>query len=60
MIARHLLLSLLLVTSAASAADATPRQLQGFPESTLTITHAGGRDSFRIWVADTPQRQQQG
>ena len=42
------------------AADATPRQLRDFPETTLTITHRGGRDTLRVWVADTPERQQQG
>ncbi len=59
---RALLTALLLagLASLAAGAEAQPRQLQGFPETSLTITHAGGRDSFRVWVADTPQRQQQG
>jgi hypothetical protein len=42
------------------AADSVPRQLRDFPETALTITRQGGRDSFRVWVADTPERQQQG
>jgi uncharacterized membrane protein (UPF0127 family) len=55
------LLALFLLSVALSAAESeTPQQLRGFPESSLTITHAGGRDSFRIWIADTPERQQQG
>jgi hypothetical protein len=37
-----------------------PSQLQGFPRGTLEIEHDGGRDSFRIWVADTSARQEQG
>lgn len=51
---------LLLGAATVAGADTVPRQLRGFPETTLTITHGGGRDSFRVWVADTPERQQQG
>jgi len=54
------LLFLSLIACATEDAAETPAQLRGFPESTLTITHAGGRDSFRVWIADTSARQQQG
>lgn len=54
------LLLALLLTACAHAADVTPAQLRGFPETSLTITRSGGRDTFRVWVADTPARQQQG
>jgi len=54
------MLCLTLLARAADDTGDTPTQLKGFPESTLTITHAGGRDSFRVWIADTPARQQQG
>lgn len=42
-----------------------PLDLASFPRSTLEITQRGGggeqrRYSFRIWVADTPQRAEQG
>lgn len=54
-----LLLALPLFAAAAEDAD-SPAQLRGFPETRLTITHAGGRDSFRVWIADSGPRQQQG
>ena len=60
MIATLRLLTLILIASAASAADTVPRQLRDFPETSLTITRTDGRDSFRVWIADTPVRQQQG
>ena len=68
MSARALLLaSLLLCTACAVPAAeppasgyAQPAQLKGFPRGSLTITRAEGRDSFRIWIADTESRQQQG
>lgn len=59
----YALLALLLLPPHVGAADdaaQAPSQLRGFPEASLTITHAGGRDSFRVWVADTSARQQQG
>ncbi|MET0280784.1 MAG: DUF192 domain-containing protein [Steroidobacteraceae bacterium] len=37
-----------------------PAQLRDFPRGELTIERAGGRDSFRIWYADTEERSQQG
>jgi uncharacterized membrane protein (UPF0127 family) len=57
-----LALMLMPLAGASASEDAadTPAQLKGFPESQLTITHAGGRDSFRVWIADTSARQQQG
>jgi len=51
---------LLMPVLAAASEDDTPTQLRGFPETSLTITHGGGRDSFRVWIADTSARQQQG
>jgi uncharacterized membrane protein (UPF0127 family) len=37
-----------------------PTQLKDFPRSTLTVQRQNGRDTFQIWIADTPQRHQQG
>ena len=37
-----------------------PTQLRDFPRSTLEIERAKGRDTLRIWVADTEPRQEQG
>jgi uncharacterized protein len=37
-----------------------PAQLRDFPEGRLAIDRQGGRDDFRIWLADTPERSQQG
>lgn len=54
-----LLAPLLLLWGCVTAAD-TPAQVRGFPEQRLTITHGEGRDSFQVWIADTPQRQMQG
>ena len=45
---------------AATAGEFQPAQLKGFPRGELTIERAQGRDSFRIWIADTPARHQQG
>jgi uncharacterized membrane protein (UPF0127 family) len=44
----------------AAAADFTPSQLQGFPRDTLRIEEGGRSVEFQIWLADSPQRQQQG
>jgi uncharacterized membrane protein (UPF0127 family) len=41
-------------------AEFSPAQLKDFPRSELSIERRGGRDSFRIWIADTPARQAQG
>ncbi len=45
---------------AADGDDDHPTQLRGFPERQITITHAGGRDTLTVWIADTSARQQQG
>jgi uncharacterized protein len=37
-----------------------PAQLQDFPRSQLTIQRRNGRDTFQIWIARTPDEQQQG
>jgi uncharacterized membrane protein (UPF0127 family) len=37
-----------------------PAQLKEFARSTLTIQRSEGRDSFQIFIADTPARQAQG
>lgn len=37
-----------------------PSQLRDFPRGTLSIERSGGRDTFRIWFADSEQRSQQG
>ena len=34
--------------------------LTHFPRTTLEIVARGHRDHFEIWIADTPQRQEQG
>jgi hypothetical protein len=60
-----LLLALVMLAAAAPmpAQDAGPLlELSSFPRSTLTIHSATSPDAhvFRIWLADTPPRQQQG
>jgi uncharacterized protein len=37
-----------------------PAQLRDFPRDRLAIDRAGGRDEFHVWLADTPERSQQG
>lgn len=44
----------------AAQQDFQPAQLRDFPRGALTIERAGGRDSFRIWFADTEERSEQG
>ncbi|MEP7312619.1 MAG: DUF192 domain-containing protein [Pseudomonadota bacterium] len=55
-----LALCALLLGPACNAAEFAPAQLKGFPRSTLGIVRHDGRDEFKIWVADTGPRQQQG
>lgn len=48
---------------AAAQSQAEPRlmDLATFPRSALTVHAAGGQGHvFRVWIADTPERQQQG
>ena len=44
----------------ANAADFSPAQLRGFPQDKLSIVHEQTTHALQIWVADTPERQQQG
>jgi uncharacterized protein len=37
-----------------------PAQLKSFPTGQMSIERARGRDTFRIWIADTPERHEQG
>ncbi|MDR2214482.1 MAG: DUF192 domain-containing protein [Nevskiaceae bacterium] len=46
--------------TAHAAAAFAPAQLAAFPRGQMTVERAKGRDSFQIWIADTPDRQQQG
>jgi uncharacterized protein len=64
-IALALLVSVLTVTSACAqqpirSTEFQPAQLKGFPRGQLTIQRAEGRDSFEIWLAQTPAQHQQG
>jgi uncharacterized protein len=66
MIRSHLLGALLCTWFAAACAQTpsrapfSPSQLKDFPRSTLTVQRQTGRDTFQIWIADTPARHQQG
>jgi uncharacterized membrane protein (UPF0127 family) len=51
---------LLSVAAAVGAADFAPAQLRGFAQDQLSIEHGTSVDQFSIWLADTPERQQQG
>jgi uncharacterized protein len=37
-----------------------PSQLRDFPRSQLAIERRNGRDTFQIWLAETPAQQEQG
>jgi hypothetical protein len=56
-----LALPLGLAATGCAAQPAQLLELSGFPRSALTI-HASGSNGavFRIWIADTPERQEQG
>jgi uncharacterized membrane protein (UPF0127 family) len=45
---------------AARAQQAPLEDLEHFPKATLQIATAQGRQSFSIWIADTPAREEQG
>ena len=49
-----------LVGSICLAQSAPLESLTHFPRTSLEIAAQGHRDEFRIWIADTPQRQEQG
>lgn len=51
---------LALLAAAAGAAQFAPAQLRDFPSDRLSIELRRGREPYRIWVADTPARQEQG
>lgn len=56
-------LVLLLLTTAAcaqAAKDFQPPQLHDFQRGTLEVERIQGHDTFRIWIADTEPRQEQG
>lgn len=57
-----LMAALLLIASAqALAQSAPPEPLSAFPQSLLAIKTANGKVvNFRIWLADTKQREEQG
>lgn len=44
----------------AAAAAFQPAQLKDFPRDQLQIQRRNGRDTFQIWLARTPEQQQQG
>ena len=45
---------------AQSAAGFQPQQLRGFERREISIERRDGRDSFLVWLALTPDQQQQG
>ncbi len=52
-----------LLALSGGAASAQPAQLENlahFPRTTLTIEAGGHACRFRVWIADTPNRQAQG
>lgn len=52
---------LLFVLSAPAAAQSGPiEDLSNFPQTSLAIESGKSRHDFTIWVADTPQREEQG
>jgi uncharacterized membrane protein (UPF0127 family) len=44
----------------AAAASFQPAQLKDFPRDQLQIQRRNGRDTFQVWLARTPEQQQQG
>lgn len=58
---RHaLLLAGLLLLTSSPACAAEPAQLRDFSRADLTIERQEGRDSFQVWLALSPEQQQQG
>jgi uncharacterized membrane protein (UPF0127 family) len=55
-----LLVAALLAGSLLSPAARALESLDAFPHTTLEIQTQAGRQHFDIWVADTPQRSEQG
>jgi uncharacterized protein len=58
--ARASLLLLVLLAAACPAAALALESLSAFPHSQLSIQTQTGRQHFDVWVADTPQRSEQG
>jgi uncharacterized protein len=59
------LLSIVLLVSLASGRESPAQSmpiedLSRFPRTTLTITAHGRAERFRVWIANTPARQEQG
>jgi uncharacterized protein len=53
--------ALLVASSAALPQSASPEPLSAFPQSMLAVKTAGGEVvNFKIWLADTRQREEQG
>ena len=59
-IAALLALPLALICGAARAQSMPLESLSRFPRATLRISAGGRTDRFKVWIADTPARQQQG
>ena len=58
---RYLALFLLLATGTALSQSAPPEPLSAFPQSMLAVRTAAGKVvNFKIWLADTQQREEQG
>jgi uncharacterized protein len=66
---RHLMFSarailtmgLMIASGAALSQSAAPEPLSAFPQSMLAVRTAGGHVlNFKIWIADTKQREEQG
>ncbi len=45
---------------ALTAAEFAPAQLKGFPRDSVQLEAGSGSTTIQIWLADTPERQQQG
>jgi uncharacterized protein len=53
--------ALIVASSAALSQSAPPEPLSAFPQSMLAIKTVGGKVvNFKIWLADTQQREEQG
>jgi uncharacterized protein len=49
-----------LASGAAADQPFSPAQLKTFPRGQMTIERAQGRDNFQVWIADSPERHEQG
>jgi len=54
------LLALTLVACAATAQVPSLEELADFPRGAVEIVARGGKQTFAVWIADTPSRQAQG